>query len=257
MRYWHDFMPPFQEVLKCFVQAEECFFTFSNFSVEVHPPVTLCAHIPEQSAMHQKWYEPALCQKCGRLSDQSAQGVKQVLQQNPEPTKTFEFTPSLIGFSDDFDHLPTSSPSQPRCGEVPLLSSVWSAVLCRPVGSQPAAEWMRTDSPCIWPIVPSPGLGLESFLLAAPDAAARSKTSLLGRCRPSVCPRRSGRPSPRHWSYVAWAGALCERTVYRGIPWEWNRKNLISNVFSSGGGRTNLFGWKPPADISTFVTDSA
>lgn len=58
----------------------------------------------------------------------------------PSRTKTFEITPSLIGFSDDFDHLPASSPSQPRCGEVPLLSSVWSAVLCRPVGSQPAAE---------------------------------------------------------------------------------------------------------------------
>lgn len=202
MRYWHwsqrrsyCSMPPFQEVLEEFEGIQKSvFFSLLVISQLKSIHLSRCVHIPERSAMHQKWYEPALCQKWG-LTEWSKCSRCQAgaTTKPPSRTKTFEITPSLIGFSDDFDHLPASSPSQPRCGEVPLLSSVWSAVLCRPVGSQPAAEWMRTDSPCIWPIVPSPGLGLESFLLAAPDAAARSKTSLLGRCRPSVCPRRSGR----------------------------------------------------------------
>lgn len=38
-------MPPFQEVLEEFEGIQKSvFFSFSNFSVEVHPPVTLCAH---------------------------------------------------------------------------------------------------------------------------------------------------------------------------------------------------------------------
>lgn len=115
-------------------------------------------------------------------------------------------------FSDDFDHLPTNFPSPTRCGEVPLLLYVECCVY-RPVGSQPAAEWMSTDSPCIWPIVPALGLGLESFLLAAPGAAAQSKTSLLGCCRPSVWPWCSGRSSPLHCSYVAWNCAVWKDDV--------------------------------------------
>lgn len=201
MRYWHwsqrrsyCSMPPFQEVLEEFEGIQKSvFFSFSNFSVEVNPPVTLCAHSWTKCDASEVIWTCSLSEMRATEWSKCSRCQAGATTKPPSRTKTFEITPSLIGFSDDFDHLPASSPSQPRCGEVPLLSSVWSAVLCRPVGSQPAAEWMRTDSPCIWPIVPSPGLGLESFLLAAPDAAARSKTSLLGRCRPSVCPRRSGR----------------------------------------------------------------
>lgn len=95
MRYWHwsqrrsyCSMPPFQEVLEEFEGIQKSvFFSLLVISQLKSIHLSRCVHIPERSAMHQKWYEPALCQKWGRLSDQSAQGVKQVLQQNPEPHK--------------------------------------------------------------------------------------------------------------------------------------------------------------------------
>lgn len=137
-------------------------------------------------------------------------GVKQVLQQNQQ--KRFEITPSLFGwfwsFADEF------SISASLWRGYPLVVYVWCGP-CRPVGSQPAAEWMRSDSPCIWPIVPYPGLGLESFLLAALGAAAPVKDISPGLLS-TIC---SGRPSPRLYSYVAWAAALCERTMYRVTTW--------------------------------------
>lgn len=80
--------------------------------------------------------------------------------------------------------------------------------VCWPVGSQPAAEWIRLDSPCIWPFVPSLDFGLKSFLLAAPGAVAHSKTSLLGCCWPSVSPRHSSKPLPAG-SYLAHEAPQC------------------------------------------------
>lgn len=119
--------------------------------------------------------------------------------------------------------------------------------LCRPVGSQPAAEWMRTDSPCIWPIVPSLGLGLESFLLAALGAVARSKTSLLGCCRPSV--QEGHHLGTVGMWYEQWC---CVKGWCTGLPHgAWNDKSLICTIFSSSSDeeRINLFGWKTQADI--------
>lgn len=80
--------------------------------------------------------------------------------------------------------------------------------VCWPVGSQPAAEWIRLDSPCVWPFVPSLDFGLKSFLLAAPGAVAHSKTSLLGCCWPSVSPRHSSKPLPAG-SYLAHEAPQC------------------------------------------------
>lgn len=188
-------------------------------------------HIPRQSAIHLKWDEPAHCQK-KRIpfhkweTDQSAKVSNRCYNKTVSQQRGLGLHRHWLvlwwfwSFADKF------SISVSLWWGSPLVIYVECCV-CRPVGSQPAAKWMRTDSPCVWPIVPSPGLGLERFLLAAPGAAAWSKTSLLGCCRPSVCPRCSGRPSPRHCSYVAWAAALCcVKGWCTELPHgDWNHKN--------------------------------
>lgn len=266
MRYWHwsqrrsyCSMPPFQEVLEEFEGIQKSvFFSLLVISQLKSIHLSRCVHIPERSAMHQKWYEPALCQKWGRLSDQSAQGVKQVLQQNPRAAQRrlrlhhhWLVSRTILIICRRVLRLSLVVARFPSCRLCGVLFCADLLVL-----SQLLSEWGLTH-PAFGPLFPPRALDWRAFCwqpLTLPPGQRHLSWAVVDHL---FAPGAQEGPSPRHWSYVAWAGPLCERTMYRGIPWEWNRKNLISNVFSSGGGRTNLFGWKPPADISTFVTDSA
>jgi len=100
-----------------------------------------------------------------------------VLQQNPEPTKQFGITPSLIG----------SPAILIICRQVlplGLLRSVWSAghadLL---VPSQLLSEWELTR-PALGPLFPPRGFGLEIFfcwrLLALPAGQRRPSWVVVG-----------------------------------------------------------------------------
>lgn len=231
-------MPPFQEVLEEFEGIQKSvFFSFSNFSVEVHPPVTLCAHswtkcdasevIWTCSLSEMRATEWSKCSRCqaGATTKPRAAQRRLRLHHHWLVSRTILIICRLF------------------CADLLVLSQLLS-------------EWGLTH-PAFGPLFPPRALDWRAFCwqpLTLPPGQRHLSWAVVDHL---FAPGAQEGPSPRHWSYVAWAGPLCERTMYRGIPWEWNRKNLISNVFSSGGGRTNLFGWKPPADISTFVTDSA
>lgn len=86
----------------------------------------------------------------------------------------------------DFDHLPTSSPSPPHCGEVTLLLSMCGAVHADLlVLSQLLSEWGLTH-PAFGPLFPTRASDWRAFCWQLSALLPRSKTSLLGCCRPSV-----------------------------------------------------------------------
>lgn len=236
------------DFLCTFVLRQENVFLLLQFLNSSSFMLHYCVHIPLQSAIHQEWHEPAHCQgkrrvlfQTVRVNDQSAEGVRQVLQQNRAHKAVWDYT-IIDWFSDDFWSF---------ADEFSVSTSLWRGsplVVCVGALSMPtcwfsASCWVNED----WLTLHlahcslTGGLGLESFLLAAPDAAARSKASLLGCCRPSVCP-----PVLRKavTSAVQLCG-MCERTMYRVTTW-----GLKTYKFEfSGNERTNLFGWRPQADI--------
>lgn len=238
--------------------SEERFFlSFSNFSVEVHPPVTLCAHswtkcdasevIWTCSLSEMRATEWSKCSRCQAGATTKPRAAQRRLRLHHH----WLVSRTILIICRRVLRLSLVVARFPSCRLCGVLFCADLLVL-----SQLLSEWGLTH-PAFGPLFPPRALDWRAFCwqpLTLPPGQRHLSWAVVDHL---FAPGAQEGPSPRHWSYVAWAGPLCERTMYRGIPWEWNRKNLISNVFSSGGGRTNLFGWKPPADISTFVTDSA
>ncbi len=172
----------------------------------------LCPH-SSTSATHERWHEPVHCEKMENFSPRAGGWMIKVWRcQAGAPTKPWankavdDYT--VTDWFSDFDHLPTSPPSLSSCGS--------SRAVCADllVLSQLLSEWTLTHPP-FGPLFAPRALDWRAFcwqLLTLPPC---SKTSLLSCCRPSVCPRHSGRPSPRHCSYVAWAVVVCERLMCR------------------------------------------